>query len=1037
MSDDHVGPADALANPVINRPYDAPTRHFVMGPNGPTGEIRPGRRASESFIPIPRAKKKSAGTSTYDQVAFELDVTGERREINSLINQIRDEVELWRARGYEHVTHITRKLLLHWADPNRENRILYGQREAAETAIFLTEAAGRGTYTDWQRALETTNEEYNAGLPRIALKMATGAGKTVVMAMLIAWQTLNRQYASGNAQNRWAQKFLLIAPGITIRDRLQVLKPTMPGNYYDEREVVPSDLRQQLNTAQLVIMNYHAFLPRVRREFQGVNAVTKSILSESSDAGFYDESEGEVVSRVLRDFGRIPKNEPIVVFNDEAHHCYRDAPQHTAGIKLTKEQKDANTDARVWFKGIQAIARQHRIPRVIDLSATPFYLSGSGYTEGYLFPWVISDYSLMDAIEAGIVKVPRVPVDDDSTSDGPSYLDLWANIGEKLPKRQSTVITDANGWTPPEELEGALNSLYRSYQRSFDQWQKELRAHGEPPPVMIIVCPNTLVSKLVYEWIAGREVTASDQSGNEITEHSAGTLKLFSNAPHGRRLARPRTILVDSLQLESGNALSADFKGAASEEIDAFKAAYRRANPGADAEQLDDADLLREVLNTVGKKGKLGEQVRCVVSVAMLTEGWDANTVTHILGIRAFGSQLLCEQVIGRGLRRRSYALNADGYFEPEYSNVYGIPFAFIPSDVVPKEKPPARPAIEVGTVEGREQYRIRFPKLDGYRLEIPDAALHFDAADARRLLVAKSTVPTEVQIEGLVGESEIVRDDVDDPRTQRAAYEIAQLIYRERFMTGDEDIKPWTFPQLRRIAGEYLDSCVDYEDGFDVRHLLLSTNRRHEAAEAIWDAVVSYGDRDDAASRTQRLRPMLRRFDPVGDTSNVYFLTRKTVRETFKSEVSHVVLDGVDGNTWEQLVAAELELNADVAAYVKNDHLGFTIPYVHKGRSHAYVPDFLVRLGQRDDDTERTLIIEVSGGQKSPGPTTEKAGTARNQWCVAVNNHGGFGRWGYVELTSMVGVDLAIREAITNLYADLAIIGEPDLLSELGYRGI
>lgn len=1028
MTDSSNDLIERLQNPILNRPYEPPTRHFVVGQKGPTGEVKAGRRPSESFIPIPRSKKKQGTEAESTQVEIDFDFTGERRKTNSLINQVRDEVELWRARGYEHVTHITRKLLLHWSDPTRENRILYCQREAAETAIFLTEAAGKGSYTDWRRALGEANDEYNSCLPRLALKMATGSGKTVVMAMLIAWQTLNRQFASGNAQNRWSQKFLLVAPGITIRDRLQVLKPTMPGNYYDEREVVPDDLRQFLNTAQLVITNYHGFLPRVRREFQGVNALTKNILSESDDAGFYDESEGEVVSRVLRDFGRIPKNEPIVVFNDEAHHCYQDKPQHTAGIKLTKEQKDANTDARVWFKGLQAIARHHRLGRIFDLSATPFYLSGSGYTEGYLFPWVVSDYSLMDAIEGGVVKVPRVPVLDDSTTDQPTYLDLWANVGDKLPKRQSTVITDANGWTPPEELEGALNNLYRSYTRSFEQWESDLKAHGEPPPVMIVVCPNTLVSKLVYEWVAGREFIDGD-----ITEHSLGNLPLFSNARNGARRSRPRTILVDSMQLESGDALSADFKGAASEEIEQFKDVYRRANPGADADQIGDADLLREVLNTVGKRGKLGEQVRCVVSVAMLTEGWDANTVTHILGIRAFGSQLLCEQVIGRGLRRRSYALNAEGYFEPEYSNVYGIPFAFIPSDVVPKEKPPARPAIEVGTVEGRERFRIRFPKLDGYRLEIPDATLHFDPADARRLLVAPSTVPNEVTVEGYVGESETVRDDAEDPRLQRAAYLLAQFVYRQHFMSGDEDIKPWTFPRLRQIAGEYLKNCVDYADGFDMRHLLLSTNRRHEAAEAIWDAIASYGDRDDEASRVQRLRPMLRRFDPTGDTAGVHFVTRKIVRETAKSEISHVVLDGAGGgNTWEQLVAAELELNDDVAAYVKNDHLGFTIPYVHKGRTHSYVPDFLVRLGRLDGDVERTLIIEVSGGQKSPGPKIEKAETARNQWCVAVNNHGGFGRWGYIELTSMIDVDIAIREAISNLYDNLAIVGEPDLLRAL-----
>ena len=1017
MSDARV--TDALSNPVINRPFDPPTQHFVIGPNGPTGQRAPGRRPSESFIPIPRSRK-----TANEPLEFDFDPTGERRQENSLINQLRVEVDLWRARGYEHVTHVSRLLLEHWSDDGRENRILYGQREAAETAIFVIEAAGKGGYRDWRQLLGEANDEYNAGIPRVALKMATGAGKTVVMAMLIAWQVINRQFASGSTRRRWARRFLVVAPGITIRDRLHVLRPSLAGNYYDVRELVPADLRPHLGEARVAITNWHSFQPRVRREFQGVSPLGKNILSGGDDPNAYDESESEVVARVLRDLGRFEKNEPIVVLNDEAHHCYQDRPQQTAGLKLSKEQEDENKTARVWFRGIQALARAHRVTTVLDFSATPYYLAGSGYTEGYLFPWVVSDYSLMDAIEAGIVKVPRVPVFDDSLDEQPTFLDLWAKVGQGLPKRANA--KDAGEWPLPAELESALHSLYASYKRSFALWETDLQPLREPPPVMIVVCSNTVVSKRIYEWIAGRQTD---------DEHTAGELSLFSNADHGRRRSRPRTILVDSRELESGEALSEAFKSAAAEEIAAFKDQYRASNPGADPDALTDADLLREVLNTVGKKDKLGEQVRCVVSVAMLTEGWDANTVTHILGVRAFGSQLLCEQVVGRGLRRRSYALDDDGFLAAEYSNVYGIPFAFIPSEDVPPEGPPAPPAIEVGTVVGRESYRIRFPKLDGYRLEIPDQRLQFDPSDARRLAVGPAGGPKQVEVAPFVGSPETIRADAEDPREQRAAYRIAELIYKRHYASGVEESKPWTFPRLREIASEYLADCVEYADGFGVGDLLTSTEARHEAAEAIWHVISTFGDRDQPLGREQRIRPVLRRFDPVGDTDGVRFLTRKPVYETRKSEISHVVLDGIGGNTWEQLVASQLELDDDVAAYVKNDRLGFAIPYVHKGRTHSYLPDFLVRLARRPGDVERHLIVEVSGGQKSthaPGSVAEKADTARNSWCASVNNHGGYGRWGYLELTTMVGVEVTLREAIADLYADRAVVADAGLLGNL-----
>ncbi|MFD2093422.1 BPTD_3080 family restriction endonuclease [Blastococcus deserti] len=1001
------------ASPILNGPYDPPARHYEMGRQGRTNTVKEGRRPSESFIPIPAARKGQQNQAGFVEETIDYDLTGERRERNSLVNSLRRDVEIWRHRGYERVTATSRKLLQHWADPTRENRVLFAQREAAETAIFLAEVAGRHGYTDWRRQVDEANADHNSGLPRVALKMATGTGKTVVMAMLIAWQTANKVLSPRDA--RFAKRFLIVAPGITIRDRLQVLQPGHTGNYYDERDLLPSDLRAAVQQAQIVITNYHAFLLRDAKEIKGVAANTRKILLAGKTDDPFTETDDAMVARVLRDFAG--RKEQIVVFNDEAHHCYQDKPIPAVKGAPASQTKDDLETARVWFKGLQAIQRKVGIKTIFDLSATPFYLGGSGYSEGYIFPWVVSDFSLMDAIESGIVKIPRTPVDDDATGDLVTYLRLWDYVGTHLPKKRLSSTEALHGWVPPAELEGALKSLYRSYTRAFEHWERTLAKHGEPPPVFIVVCPNTVVSKLVYDYVAGTET-----DGGVLVP---GELARFSNVEDGRFLDRPRSILVDSAQLESGEAMKADFKHAAAAEIEAFKADFRRRSPGADADSLTDEDLLREVMNTVGKKGKLGEGVRCVVSVAMLTEGWDANTVTHILGIRAFGSQLLCEQVVGRGLRRRSYALGEDGKFEPEYANVYGIPFAFIPSDKPGPDPLPRPPAIMVESLPGREHLRIEFPKLDGYRVEIPDEQLMFDPATTERFPIGPSTVPTRTDVEGVVGEGETVTDDeAQGRRRQEVAYRLAARLLRTHLTALGEDPRPWLFPQLVKIAQQWLEQCVDVAPGYAIGHLLTSTEGQAEAAEAIHRAIAV-----QAGSRRERLRPMIRRFDPVGSTADIAFPTRKAVVATEKSEVSHVTLDGKDGNTWEQLLAAECELHRDVLSYVKNDHLGFVIPYVHKGRTHSYLPDFLVRLKPREDDVVRTLVVEVSGSQKSPGPTKAKADTARDQWCVAVNNHGGFGRWGYVEITTMLGVRERLSEAIDLLYADAPIIGDPDLL--------
>ena len=608
--------SETIDNPILNSPYEQPDQYYEIGPNGPTGEIRVGRRPSESFIPIAITKKGKRGKDDSEQVQFDFDATGERRERNSLINDVRRDVAKWRRRGeYAGVTPVSRKLLQHWADAKRENRVLFCQREAAETAIFLTEVAGRSHgYSDWRMRLEPENAIHNAGMPRIALKMATGSGKTVVMAMLIAWQTLNKLQSPQDP--RFTNRFLVVTPGITIKDRLRVLLPEESENYYDLRDLIPADMKGGLQYARIVITNYHTFQLKDAKEISGVARNTRLLLKGSRNDDPFKETPKAMVGRVLRDLGRtVNDKQQIMVFNDEAHHCYQDRPlpADTKIEKLSADEQEANAEARVWFKGLQAVARYVGIKQVFDLSATPFYLKGSGYNEGYIFPWTVSDFSLMDSIESGIVKVPRMPVDDDANHPLVTYLRLWDFIGDKLPKRAAKGKVD--DWIPEPELEGALRSLHRSYEKAFMHWEASLQQYGETPPVFIVVCPNTVVSKLVFDWIAGEQV---EQDGAVIA-HKPGNLALLSNVVDGKSLARPQTILIDSAQLESGEGIKADFKQAVGAEIAPFKAEYRRRNPGADVEKITDDELLREVMNTVGKRGKLGEKIRCVVSVSMLT----------------------------------------------------------------------------------------------------------------------------------------------------------------------------------------------------------------------------------------------------------------------------------------------------------------------------------------------------------------------------------------------------------------------------------
>jgi type III restriction enzyme len=982
-----------IANPILNSPFAEPSRHFLFNDEGITDTIADGRRESGYFLPIASPRKKGG------QLKFETEWTQDRFMSSPRINRIRERVKAWRTGGYVGCTRTTDRLVQYWNNPDRERRLFFCQREALETAIYLTEVASHFGDAWIENELRKENSDFNSGLPRLAMKMATGSGKTVVMAMLIAWQALNK--LEDKHDRRFSDAFLIVTPGITIRDRLRVLLPTDPQNYYRERDILPGDMLEQLGQARIVITNYHGFLPRERGD---AARLTKAILTQGETSPFVESPE-QVVRRVCRELGG---KKQVIVLNDEAHHCYRpkplDQPEKLTGEDKA-EAKERDEEARVWMSGLEAVEKKIGIRAVYDLSATPFFLRGSGYPEGTLFPWVVSDFSLIDAIESGIVKVPRVPVEDNSmTGEQPTYRDLWLRIRDDLPKKTPK---DAGAVEPslPAELEGAIQSLYQNYEKAFERWASNpmTKVEGGTPPVFMVVCSNVTVSKMVFDYIAGWTRTLPD--GTQVVV--PGRLALFNNESHGQWSSRPTSILVDSRQLESEGAMSAEFKKIAAAEIEEFKSEYRARFPGRDVDALTDEDLLREVMNTVGKAGKLGEQVRCVVSVSMLTEGWDANTVTHILGVRAFGTQLLCEQVVGRGLRRVSYAVGDDGRFTPEYAEVYGVPFSFIPCSGATTTPTPGPATTHVRAIEERAALEITFPRVQGYRFDIPTERLAAAFTKASHYALSTADLPTKTENAPIVGQSEThTLEGLRARRLNEVAFQLAHKVVEKYFRDTDEDGRvrdyPWLFPQLLGITKQWLSECLTCKDN-TFPQLLLLAEFQHDAADRIYQAIVRSQEGE------ARIKPILRPHsgEQVGTTRYVSFDTTKPTYATApeRSHVSHVV---ADTGSWEQKMAQVLEELDEVKSYVKNQGLNFTIPYLLNGDQRQYFPDFIARCR-----SGLNLIVEVSGeGRKDKAA---KVAAAKTLWVPAINNHGGFGRWAFVEVTDPWDAKTTIRAAIAS----------------------
>ena len=899
-------------NPILNSPFEEPARYWAYEEGQPV--LKEGRRPAGYYLK-PRTRGAQMAMLEEEFVPLEL------------VNTIRERVKAWRERGYPGVTPITRQLLNHWNNPERERKLFFCQREAVETLIWFIEASPAE-----KQGIAIPKD---GNLTRYACKMATGSGKTVVMGMVIAWQVLNK--LANPQDRRFSDAVLLVCPNLTIRERLQVLLPWKPGNYYEKFDLVPRGMMERLQQGKFEITNWHLFQPRD-------DSRSRSVVQRGV------ESDTAFCRRVLKELGN---KQNILVINDEAHHAYRPAPlPDEVREQLSPEEIEEREEATVWVSGLDKIHAVRGINFCADFSATPFYIKGSGYEEGAPFPWTISDFGLVDAIESGIVKIPRVPVDDNTGALIPKYFRLWEAINKALPaSERQTTRRRAKPESVLREAEPALATLASEWKKTFDEFQ---HAGSPVPPVMIVVCDNTSLSKVVHEHIA---------RGNVLLE--------LANGPNGEITFRIDTKLL----AEAEAALEGETRAEA-------------------------AERLRKVVDTIGKTEWEGEgdppgkNIRCVVSVGMLNEGWDAQNVTQILGLRAFTSQLLCEQVVGRGLRR----LNYDDFTEPEYVDVYGVPFEVIPV----KKKPLSRTEVQkvstlVRALPEQKNLEITFPRVEGYIFDVRSRIrLNLDAIPY--LEIDPGSEPTEVMVKPAVG-YRIGRPDRLGPgpevlhdrnpfhkerRLQATVYEIAAELTR-RLKESHEDwgARHLLFPQVLNFVWQYLEERVVLKEDAPLEEVALLKYKQC-IIERLTQAI-----EPDTETGEPPILPIIERFRPLGSTAEVLFRTVRPCVGTTKSHISHVVLDAPK---WEHSVAYQLERIPEVIAYARNDHLDFIIPYEWQGVRHEYRPDYLVRW-RCDDGQEVKIILEVKGFETEQDRQKE---VAARRWVRAVNHHGGLGRWAF-----------------------------------------
>jgi type III restriction enzyme len=907
----------APASLIINTPYARPARYWLQAHGGALS-LAEGRRDAGYEI-------------------FDIRNNTRRTESLALVNSIRERVDAWRAKEYPGITSVTRGLLEHWNDRTpgvRDYPFYFCQLEAIETLIWCVEAP-----TEYKQGIQIPGD--GGAWERLCNKMATGSGKTAVMAMIITWQVLNALIYPKRPKD-FSRAVFVVAPGLTVKERLRVLYPGDPANYYDAFGLCPSDaLRQKINQAEVLVENWHTLMPLKQTE--------RSVVKKGS------ESDEAYTRRVL---GKLALYRDIFIINDEAHHAYR----IPADIKVKRTDDFDPEEATRWIEGLDRIHKTRRIQRCFDLSATPFAPTGRANTEEGLFDWIVSDFGLNDAIEAGLVKTPRVVVRDDALPDArtlrPKLYHLYrdAEVAEDLNRR---------GAQPHEALPPLLQKAYTLLGADWRETARQWKELGHvSPPVMLTVCNRTETAARIEHYFRKGDA-------------------------HWPELHAPaKTLRVDSRVLEKAEI--GETTGADKDYERALKAIVAAAAIPEDRKtrlaELKKEELLREIVDNVGKRGTAGQDLQNVVSVAMLSEGWDAKNVTHIMGLRAFTSQLLCEQVIGRGLRRVSYETDKDGLFLPEYVNIFGVPLSIF-QDVGEggEPPPPPKPSTQIEALPERNDLEIRWPNV--LRIDTvvrPVLAMDWNKVKSLELDPAHTPINAEIApaLGGATDWNKIHVIDLEqlpeEFRLQRLTFKAARKAFDElgsRFKGNRE----YLVVQLIRLVEQFFVSGK-----LTIPSLFHQESLRKRILIALnIDVVVQHLLRFVDEQNQERIEPVFDEEFPIGSTRTMRtWYTTKPCHPTQRSQISHMVAD----SAWEQYAANVFEKSDKIAAYAKNDHLGFQVYYLWNGARRRFVPDFLVRLAN-----SRMLVLEVKG-EDSEQDRAKRA--ALDAWVKGVNAKGGFGVW-------------------------------------------